>query len=287
MRFHRNGAAAAVTVRALVTASLGIILLTQPAAAEPTLSNGGKLCTQAINSVEQQLHLPRHLLLAIGRVESGRRDPATGHVEPWPWAMDAAGAGRLFNAKQDVVNTVATLGLNGVRSVDVGCMQVNLAWHPNAFASLDEAFDPYTNARYAGLFLQSLYRETGNWAAAVAAYHSRTPAIGAGYSDRVMATWDPSQRPTFRTARLDAGMEYSVVNAPPADPISEAARSKLHVPGRTQVFALRVARDNSARRLRDAAMLGSALRPELYQTAALAGNRRNGAEDLLEAGQLR
>ena len=30
----------------------------------------------------------------------------------------------------------------GVRLMDVGCMQVNLQMHPDAFPSLDAAFDP-------------------------------------------------------------------------------------------------------------------------------------------------
>ena len=36
-------------------------------------------------------------------------------------------------------------------------MQVNLFYHPAAFATLDDAFDPLTNARYAGLFLAALW----------------------------------------------------------------------------------------------------------------------------------
>ncbi len=257
MRFFTNGASA------ITAAGLGLIILAGSAASEPSLGGGGKLCTQAINSIEQQMNLPRHLLLAIGRVESGRRDPATGRVEPWPWAMDAAGAGRLFDAKQDVVSAVAALSADGVRSIDVGCMQVNLAWHPKAFASLDEAFDPYANARYAGLFLRALYHQTGTWTAAVAAYHSRTPAFGASYSDRVMATWDPAHA-ALRIVRLNWGMEYSVANPTLADRIAEAARSKLHVPGRTHAFALKVARDDAERRDRDAAMQETALRPKTY-----------------------
>ena len=37
----------------------------------------------------------------------------------------------------------------GARSIDVGCMQVNLLHHADAFASLEQAFDPVANARYA------------------------------------------------------------------------------------------------------------------------------------------
>ena len=92
----------------------------------------------------------------------------------------------------------------GVRSIDVGCMQVNLMHHPNAFASLDAAFDPTANALYAARFLNTLYGTSGSWVQATAAYHSQTPAIGADYQQRVMARWDHQGRrfgvPATRTA---------------------------------------------------------------------------------------
>ncbi|MEJ1977686.1 MAG: transglycosylase SLT domain-containing protein [Acetobacteraceae bacterium] len=46
--------------------------------------------------------------------------------------------------------------------------------HPDAFATLDEAFDPQANAQYAAVFLQRLHVMTGDWSAAAAAYHSMT-----------------------------------------------------------------------------------------------------------------
>ncbi len=64
-------------------------------------------------------------------------------------------------------------------------MQINLAQHPGAFASLDEAFDPVTNVAYGGNFLQALFRQRGDWPTAIAAYHSSTPSIGADYLKRV------------------------------------------------------------------------------------------------------
>jgi hypothetical protein len=280
MRFVRSDVAIGRTGRALATSGLGLMLLTGTAAAEPFMGSGGTLCTQAIASVEHELNLPHHLLFSIGLVESGRRDPDTGRVEPWPWAMDAGGTGRSYDDERDVISTVAALGQSGVRSIDVGCLQVNLAWHPTAFASLDEAFDPYANARYAGLFLQQLFRQTGSWAAAVAAYHSRTPSLGSPYSDRVMAVWNPARAPLPR-------IEYSVSTAVPSDPITGAARSKLHVPGRTPAFAWQVAQDAASRRARDAAMLGPASEPTLYQPVTTAEGHSSGSQHPLEAGLTR
>jgi hypothetical protein len=46
-------------------------------------------------------------------------------------------------------------------------------------------FDPLENARYAARFLAELQQETGDWMAAVGAYHSRTPELAAAYRSRV------------------------------------------------------------------------------------------------------
>ena len=77
----------------------------------------------------------------------------------------------------------------GVRSIDVGCLQVNLMHHPHAFASLKQAFDPKANVDYAARFLRDLFDQTGSWPQAAARYHSATPALGAAYRRKVLAAW--------------------------------------------------------------------------------------------------
>ena len=84
------------------------------------------------------------------------------------------------------------LQAQGVRSIDVGCMQVNLMHHPNAFTSLEAKYDPTINALYAARFLNSLYGIGGSWVQAAAAYHSQTPAIGADYQRPRAGTMGPS-----------------------------------------------------------------------------------------------
>jgi hypothetical protein len=145
------------------------------------------LCDTAIVSAERAVRLPPRLLGAIAEVESGRPDAETGTLRPWPWTINAEGRGQFFATKGQAIAAVSALQAQGVRSIDVGCMQVNLMHHPNAFASLDEAFDPTSNARYAARFLNTLYGVSGSWIQATAAYHSETPAIGADYQRRVIA----------------------------------------------------------------------------------------------------
>ena len=65
-------------------------------------------------------------------------------------------------------------------------MQVNLLHHPEAFASPAEGFDPAANLRYAIRFLKELRARTGNWADAIAQYHSGEAERGSAYHRKVM-----------------------------------------------------------------------------------------------------
>jgi hypothetical protein len=162
----------------------------------PPPPDPGTQCRQAILAAEHTHGLAPGLLLAIGRVESGRADPRGGGITPWPWTINAEGQGRYFETKADAVAAVQALQARGVQVIDVGCMQVNLFHHPRAFATLDEAFDPAANARYAGLFLKRLATLTGgDWERAAGFYHSATPERGDAYRQKVMAHWQGTAGP--------------------------------------------------------------------------------------------
>ena len=118
----------------------------------------------------------------------GVRDATFGRVVPSPWAIDVGGQPHLKESKAEAVQEVLALQSKGVRNIDVGCFQINLQNHPNAFADLEQAFDPMTNAQYAARFLSSLHDRLGGWQDAVAAYHSVTPLAGPGQSDGVVTS---------------------------------------------------------------------------------------------------
>ena len=153
----------------------------------------GLQCRQAIHAAERAAAIPMQLMAAIARVESGRPD-AQGAIHPWPWTINAEGAGQYFASKDAALAAVRTLQARGVRSIDVGCMQVNLHHHPAAFATLDQAFDPAINAAYAARYLNDLYAATRDWTRATASYHSATPELGEAYQRRVAAVWPEEQR---------------------------------------------------------------------------------------------
>jgi hypothetical protein len=156
-------------------------------AGEPAGQTASAQCAAAIATAQRSADIPVGLLTAIARVESGRIDPLSGVLRPWPWTIDADGTGYFFATKAAAVAAAAQFQAQGVPSIDVGCMQINLLDHPAAFASLAQAFDPLANALYAARFLRKLFRATGDWSAAVAAYHSQTRAVGAAYARKVLA----------------------------------------------------------------------------------------------------
>ena len=173
------------------------LLLAVPVLTQSPKSYAASPCESAISSAELSHQLPAGLLHAVAVVESGRPDPRTGQITPWPWTIDVAGQGFFFPSKAAAIAAVEELRAAGISSIDVGCMQVNLMYHPAAFASLQQAFDPFANARYAASFLNALYYRSLDWTKAVGDYHSQTPTIAAPYQVRVLAQW----RPPFGTVR--------------------------------------------------------------------------------------
>ncbi len=149
----------------------------------------------AAAKAEKRYNIPPSLLAAIGEVESGRPDPLSGRTTPWPWTIDSAGYGAFFPDAKSAAQRLEVLQSQGVAPIDVGCFQVDLTYHPDAFATPAAAFDPDTNADVAARFLSSLYGRLGSWPAAVAAYHSATPLLGIPYRNRVLSFWHAPDNP--------------------------------------------------------------------------------------------
>ncbi len=158
-------------------------------AAEEKLIETSALCTQHFGRLERQYGIPKHLMMAIGGTESGRWSNEVKMAVPWPWTINAEGKGQYFDTMHDAVTAVKRLQQRGVKSIDVGCMQVNLKHHPNAFASVSQAFDPAYNTTYAAKFLRGNYDDTKSWSEAIAAYHSKGTQRGRDYFGRVKYNW--------------------------------------------------------------------------------------------------
>lgn len=218
-----------------------VLLLYAPATqAEDALIDGAKTCTQYFPTQEQRHQVPLHLLAAIASAESGRWHQGLNMPLPWPWTINANGKGYYFESKAKAIAKTRELQARGIKSIDVGCMQVNLKHHATAFRDLEEAFNPQYNVAYAAQFLRQNYEDLGDWVKATAAYHSRTPHLGGRYLQRIKVTWnrivsrvreaylrrggDGYQTPHNPLSSVPDSVEYA--SAPPAARTSFIASSR-------------------------------------------------------------
>ena len=188
----------ALTAMGTATAGSAAGAATRAGSALPT-PTAHQACIEATRAAERRHHIAPHLLGAISLAETGRWDRAHRASFAWPWTVMAEGRGRYLPSKAAAIAEVMKLQARGVKNIDVGCMQVNLHYHADAFDDLNQAFDPETNANYAAAFLRDLKDEVGTWKDAVAYYHSRDDQRGDAYQGKVYDLWY-AQRTNLVTA---------------------------------------------------------------------------------------
>lgn len=140
------------------------------------------LCEAAAQRAAAESGVPYDILAAVSLTETGRRQG--GAVRPWAWSVNAEGAGTWFDDRASALALAEERIRAGRTNVDIGCFQLNYRWHGQAFASVEQMFDPLANARYAARFLTQLFGEMGDWRAAAGAFHSRNPAHATRYLAR-------------------------------------------------------------------------------------------------------
>jgi hypothetical protein len=186
-----------------------------PAAAQQLTEDATQACGRAATQAERDWGIPVGLLAAIGTVESGHRASTGMFPVIWPWTINAEGRGYYEPSKTAAIGVVQALRRRGVRVIDAGCFQVDLFYHPNAFASLEEAFDPGANAHAAARILSLGRLNSAGWDGAIAAYHSAMPLVGALYLKKVHAAWSSTRaRPAW--GQPDPSEAFAVLLAPHA-----------------------------------------------------------------------
>ncbi len=150
------------------------------------VKNDSDLCVYATHKYEKQFNIKPHLLTTISHVETGRFNASKNASAPWPWTVNANGKGWYFDSKKEAVNKVKELQKKGIKSIDVGCMQVNLRYHGEAFDSVEDALDVEQNVYYAATFLNKLYKNAdGCWDKATMHYHSKRGSKGLIYKKKI------------------------------------------------------------------------------------------------------
>jgi hypothetical protein len=161
---------------------IGLLIVSFTANAETHINRKTAiLCAQASSTIETKLNLPNGILKAISLKETGRWDNLKKESVAWPWTVTAKGKGTYHQTKLEALRAVRNLQNQGIKNIDVGCMQINLYYHPHAFKKLDEAFNPKLNTAYAGEFLNQLFEDHGSWQQAIERYHSSDQKRGKLY----------------------------------------------------------------------------------------------------------
>lgn len=161
------------------------------------------VCSAAAQQAGTEYGVNFDLLQTIAVVESGKWDNLQNRFVAWPWTVNIKGKGHYFASKEEAVKAVKEAQAKGIKSIDVGCMQINMKFHGKAFSSVEDALDPLKNVQYSAKFLRSLYNSSGrDWKTAARRYHSRNPKEGKIYTARLENRFE-----SYRVAGLTRSME--------------------------------------------------------------------------------
>lgn len=218
------------------------------------------LCERATVAAELAQRLPRAMLFSVSMVESGRFNKQTRKTRPWPWTINAEGQSYYFKSKSEAVAATKGLLKEGIRSIDVGCMQVNLRYHPDAFANLEAAFDPATNVAYSADFLKRLYSRTDSWPEAIAAYHSQSKTRSQPYFARVIDVWTDQHARISKLAHVLKEQAKAQVTAQLRQAQEEPAPRFASSDARSALLAPKVLATENIDDVRETAVAGVGLR---------------------------
>jgi len=154
------------------------------------VAEAADVCAIAVVRMEEKYGIKDHLLETIASVESGIWDRQKETFVSWPWSVNVNGKGYRYDTKEEAVAEVKRLQSQGIKSIDVGCMQISLKFHGDSFESVEDAFDPETNVEYSANFLNKLYQKTGSWQKAATAYHSKVPSHATIYKERLLKRFE-------------------------------------------------------------------------------------------------
>ncbi len=145
-------------------------------------------CIESAKKFEKIYRLPENLLVSVALTESGKR-LQSGEFVAWPWTINIKGKGKFFSSKEKALQYVTGFIKRGRKNIDMGCMQVNHMYHPNAFINLEKAFDPETNVEWSANLIKNLYQKYGSYKEAVGYYHSYRTIKKNQYASKVFNTW--------------------------------------------------------------------------------------------------
>jgi len=122
-------------------------------------------CTEHVLEAEQELDIPRGLLLSIALVESGQDG------SPQPFAMNLDGKTVYSDSASEARSHLLDKQGRVRQNATVGCMQLSVQHHRANFRPVERILDPSANVWYAARYLKRLRADSGSWSVAVARYN--------------------------------------------------------------------------------------------------------------------
>ncbi len=123
-------------------------------------------CERSVADAARRYDVPLAVFYAVGLQETGGRNGLQ------PFALNIDGRATVRPTLAEGLAAYEAAKAAGARLIDVGCMQINVRWHGDKFASVADMFDPARNVDYAARFLRDLRAREGSWTLAVARYNA-------------------------------------------------------------------------------------------------------------------
>lgn len=124
------------------------------------------MCEREIVSAARKYGIPAGILYSVGLAETGRK----GSLQPW--ALNIEGKAVFASTAGEALEKFNEARQEGIKLIDLGCMQINHHYHGREFASPQSMLDPKANVEYAARFLSELHARHVSWTMAVARYHA-------------------------------------------------------------------------------------------------------------------
>jgi hypothetical protein len=140
--------------------------------------------------IAYQHQIPGAILYAVALAESGMV-LKSGKFRAWPWTLNVAGKPKRYKTRKEAWKAIRYFMKQGIRSIDIGLLQVNWHWNGNKLGNTWTALDPVFNAKTGAKILQQAFAIKRNWPEAIGHYHSPGKKPGQKYrankySKRVM-----------------------------------------------------------------------------------------------------
>ena len=141
-------------------------------------------------AIANEHDVPAGVLYAVALTESGTHVNALNARLPWPWTLNIAGKGRYYSTRFEALRAAREALDGGIRSIDLGLMQVDWRFHADALGSLEAAIDPLHNLTVGARILATCHARRGDWFGALECYHAPNhPSRAKAYRQRVERAW--------------------------------------------------------------------------------------------------